>query len=270
MPDFKRSHSPSAEIVDKRPRHSTTETATSMELDFTGQFTSQLVSEATQPATSTNAPAAIESCGFCDIGSYCVCAEVVTNKSRDQALNRLPPLLHEVTPPPSDHENDHQKITALQPAVIHRALSEQAASATDPCANGPGSCQQCRADPKSAAFCRSMSKLHNSASALPSPSLDATQGCCGNLGAGGCCKAAKSHPAATNPPPSLNIADTYRTLSTHHAFEPASASLSSWVGHLNTTSDNSQPQHAGRAAIEVEAASVMGVLKLFDRRFGRG
>jgi hypothetical protein len=42
--------------------------------------------------------------------------------------------------------------------------------------------------------------------------------------------------------------------------------LSTWLGRLHAT----PPAHPGRAPMEVEAASVMGVLKLFDRRFGRG
>jgi hypothetical protein len=67
------------------------------------------------------------------------------------------------------------------------------------------------------------------------------------------------------PPPSLSVADTYRTLSTHKNFNQASDELNTWLGRLQPT-----PQQAGRAPMEVEAASVMGVLKFFDRRFGRG
>jgi len=95
-------------------------------------------------------------------------------------------------------------------------------------------------------------------------------GCCGgNASGGGCCKSQpKSLPTAkpTQPPPSLSVADTYKTLSTHKGFEQASDELSTWLGRLHAA-----PQaHEGRAQMEVEAASVMGVLKMFDRRFGRG
>jgi len=64
----------------------------------------------------------------------------------------------------------------------------------------------------------------------------------------------------------LTCADTYKTLSTHKNFDKATDDLGSWVGQLLPVPD----QHSGKTAMEVEAASVMGVLKLFDRRFGRG
>lgn len=67
-------------------------------------------------------------------------------------------------------------------------------------------------------------------------------------------------------PPSLSVADTYKTLSTHKNFDQASDELNTWLGRLHAT----PPAHEGRAQMEVEAASVMGVLKMFDRRFGRG
>ncbi|PBP24940.1 bZIP transcription factor HapX [Diplocarpon rosae] len=64
----------------------------------------------------------------------------------------------------------------------------------------------------------------------------------------------------------LSCADTYKTLASHKNFDQASDELSTWLGRLHAT----PPAHPGRAPMEVEAASVMGVLKLFDRRFGRG
>lgn len=93
-------------------------------------------------------------------------------------------------------------------------------------------------------------------------------GCCGGkTSGGGCCK---SLPAVkpSQPPPSLSVADTYKTLSTHKNFDRATEpdELSTWLGRLHAT----PPAQEGRPQMEVEAASVMGVLKLFDRRFGRG
>jgi hypothetical protein len=46
------------------------------------------------------------------------------------------------------------------------------------------------------------------------------------------------------------------------------------AGEVREVDDESQAgaqgTNEGRTAMEVEAASVMGVLRLFDRRFGRG
>jgi hypothetical protein len=65
----------------------------------------------------------------------------------------------------------------------------------------------------------------------------------------------------------MSCAETYATLSHHPKFEEAmrSSDLDQWVGRLNAASGVK-----GRTAMEVETASVMGVLKMFDRRFGRG
>ena len=51
----------------------------------------------------------------------------------------------------------------------------------------------------------------------------------------------------------------------HKTFDQASDKLSTWLGRLHAT----RPAHAGRAPMEVKAASVMGALKLFNRGFGR-
>ena len=239
----KRSHSPSVEDVDKRPKISS-DSSTPLEQDFTAQFSSKPV----QTRTST------ESCGFCDDGTYCICAE--TNNSTDKYANRLPPLLNEVTPPPSDSESEGQsKLTPMQPSMIHRAISSTSANS---CINGPGTCQQCLKDPKSGLFCRSLAAVQaSSGSSKP-------EGCCGgNASSGGCCK---SPTDAAPQVPHLTCADTYKTLSTHKNFEQATDELNTWIGHLHAVPHNVP----GRTPMEVEAASVIGVLKFFDRRFGRG
>ncbi len=64
----------------------------------------------------------------------------------------------------------------------------------------------------------------------------------------------------------LSCADTYITLSRHPHYHRATDELDTWLGKLKTTLPTNE---AGRPAIEIEAASVMGVLKFFDRRFGR-
>lgn len=80
--------------------------------------------------------------------------------------------------------------------------------------------------------------------------------------------------------PTLSCADAYQTLSRHPAFDQASEELGTWIPELRTipggrTSARGQTGREERSmegltAFEVEAASVMGVLKFFDRRFGRG
>ncbi|KAH8591429.1 hypothetical protein B0O99DRAFT_654363 [Bisporella sp. PMI_857] len=253
--DHKRSHSPVAEYAEKRQRHSD---PTPLEVDFTAQFSSSksAVHIPTQEQMTTRRPG--ESCGFCDEGTYCACAEAAAALAREQE-NRLAPLLNEVTPPPSDTDVESAvKLPSMHPNQMHRPVATTAPA--NSCANGPGTCQQCQNDPKSGLFCRSLAAMR----AVGTASAD---DCCGgNATGGGCCK---SQPAGTStqPPPSLSCADTYKTLSTHKGFDQATDELNSWLGRLHA----SPPQQVvGRAPLEVEAASVMGVLKLFDRRFGRG
>ena len=264
-PELKRTHSPSTEeYADKRQRHS--DPSTPLEVDFTAEFSAKPVVSHAQSAQVSTTQRSIqppaESCGFCDEGTYCMCAEaagVPNNSSEQHHENRLAPLLHEVTPPPSDTDVDAHpiKLPSLHPNQIHRPAATPALS--NPCANGPGTCQQCRADPKSGLFCRSLAAIRVSSSST-------SDGCCGgNAAGGGCCKSLPI-PTPSQPPPSLSCAETYKTLSTHKNFDQASDELSTWLGRLHAT----PPSHQGRAPLEVEAASVMGVLKLFDRRFGRG
>jgi hypothetical protein len=99
-------------------------------------------------------------------------------------------------------------------------------------------------------------------------------GCCGGKGAGGgCCKSKKqSAPEKITLPslPSLGLscAEAYQTLSSHRNFSRAADDISSWLPKLKTTNQASRIA-PGRQAVEVEAASIMSVLKEFDVRFGR-
>ena len=261
--ELKRSHSPSIEQSEKRQRQS--DPPTPLEMDFTAQFSSKPIAPIQQLAVQTALPH-VESCGFCEDGTYCVCAEAAATTAREERppTNRLAPLLNEVTPPPSDTDvvdSSQTKLPPMHPNQMHRPLTAFAPS--NPCANGPGTCQQCQNDPKSGLFCRSLAALCGPGTLGTTP-----DGCCGgNASGGGCCRSLPPAVAATSlPPPSLSCADTYKTLSTHRNFDQASDELSSWLGHLHAA-----PSHlVGRAPMEVEAASIMGVLKLFDRRFGRG
>jgi hypothetical protein len=257
--DLKRPHSPSTEgYIVKRHRVSE---SSPLEIDFTEQFSSKPKQDdhSTQDIPISARPQA-ESCGFCADGTYCVCAEAASAAVdiEQKTQTQLPPFLNEVTPPPSDTDMNE---TTSKPRGVHPAKIHPSAS-SNTCINGPGTCQQCQGDPKSSLFCRSLAALRES----DYSSSSAPEGCCGGNSLGGpCCK---SLPAAqpTRPPPSLSCADTYRTLSTHKNFDLASDEFTSWLGRLDATST----RNSGRAPMEVEAASVMGVLKLFDRRFGRG
>lgn len=252
--DLKRAHSPSIEEYSDK-RHRLTESSTPLEVDFTAQFSTKSKQQ-TQPlqdqVTQVSTRPPTESCGFCDDGTYCMCAEAAAAALNNESEPQIPlPHLNEITPPPSDTDADW---STRQPRTVHPTVSNS-------CINGPGTCNQCQSDPKSGLFCRSLAAMRSSA-----PTSSPADGCCGGNPTGGqCCK---SVPAAepTRPPPSLSCADTYKTLSTHKNFDEASDELNSWLGKLHPT----HPQHAERAPVEVEAASVMGVLKLFDRRFGRG
>ncbi|KAH8649621.1 hypothetical protein BGZ60DRAFT_421987 [Tricladium varicosporioides] len=262
--ELKRSHSPAIDAAEKRRRQSE-QPSTPLEVDFTAQFASHPPAPQVQEPQAQIVQPPAESCGFCEDGTYCVCAEaaaVANAANGPNHQNRLPPILNEATPPPSDNDTEGSmlKLPSLQPNHMHRPMANQAPA--NSCVNGPGTCQQCQSDPKSGLFCRSLAALR----ATSAPGSEAPEGCCGgNAGGGGCCKSLPTA-APSEPPPSLSCADTYKTLATHKNFDQASDELSTWLGRLHAT----PPHHAGRAPMEVEAASVMGVLKLFDRRFGRG
>jgi hypothetical protein len=68
------------------------------------------------------------------------------------------------------------------------------------------------------------------------------------------------------PTVSLSCADAYKTLASHRHFDEAAGEIGEWLPRLRAT----PVQVAGRQPIEVEAASIMSVLKGFDVRFGRG
>ena len=96
--ELKRSHSPSTGQAEKRQRQ--TDPSTPLEMDFTAQFSSKPIAPIQEPvATSARPP--IESCGFCEEGTYCMCAEAAAAAARNERENenRLAPLLNEVTPP---------------------------------------------------------------------------------------------------------------------------------------------------------------------------
>ncbi|CAG7926564.1 unnamed protein product [Penicillium olsonii] len=237
-----------------------------MEIDFTAQFSGVPV-ESHEDVSSPP----VDPCGFCQDGTPCICAEMAAQeqqRNRTFEANRLAPIqsISQFTPPPS--EGDARSEVTLPPI----------SQATNPCANGPGTCAQCLADPRSTLFCKTLA-ASRSASGTPSG------GCCGGGGKdGGCCKSnapttttRKNTTMSAQPPPpkpaspselTLSCADAFTTLSRHPNFSRASDEISAWLPKLHTLPnprDLAPPD--SRAAMEVEAASVMGVLRYFDRRF---
>jgi hypothetical protein len=268
--DHKRPRSPHQDTYDnKRLRHSVEQIP--LEVDFTQQFaskpahTEQKSSQDILNLLNPQSRSGAESCGFCDEGTYCVCAEAALASERE-AENRLAPLLNEVTPPPSDTDvtipdSNPLKLPSLYPNHrMHHALKPVIAPTENPCANGPGSCRQCQEDPKSGLFCRSLAAMRASSSS----SSELPSGCCGGASSGGgCCKSIQTLPAAAEP--SLSCAETYKTLASHRNFEQASDDLGNWLPKLHAAT----PRYPGRAPLDIEAASVMNVIKYFDVRFGR-
>lgn len=259
----KRPHSRPADEDNKRLRQDEPQ---ANEIDFTARFSSKKPPNLiTSASTSSNpAPAAAadeDRCGFCSDGTPCICAEMALEVTKPEARSKLPRL-----DTSSDDNNQ------IQPAT---------SSSSNPCINGPGTCAQCLSDASSTLFCKSLAATRRDAAARPlqpqpqpiilqamettvasppptptshqdistsSTSFDNDNATGGGAGGG----------------PTLSCADAYETLSRHPAFEQASLELSTWMPRLATV-----PGGRERTAFEVEAASVMGVLRFFDRRFGK-
>ncbi|KAI1113256.1 hypothetical protein F5Y14DRAFT_441962 [Nemania sp. NC0429] len=242
------------------------------EIDFTAMFSSSKKKAPTATPASTEPPPVSlpafpprEPCGFCTESSYCVCAETA-------AAQALPPMSQQVqTPPSSEDDVEPTPMEIISTGAVKlpslRSLdrnSFQAARKPSGCGtSGPGTCSQCLRDPKSGLFCRSL------AAAFSRESGTASGGCCGGSAGSGCCKSANPPAQAPNSSfeVSLSCADAYQTLSRHPGFERATDEFGTWLPKLKAIP---KPANAfGRTALEVETASIMGVLKEFDVRFGR-
>ncbi|RDA87598.1 hypothetical protein CP532_3957 [Ophiocordyceps camponoti-leonardi (nom. inval.)] len=220
-------------------------------------------------------------CGFCKEGTYCLCAEEAAQARAaetgmgsgpgsptvdlSQQTETPPPSEPDVVPPPLAMEMTADGAVKL-PARRSNKKPLPAAEPGGGCGSGgPGTCAQCRADPKSGLFCRLMAAR-----------LDREKGgCCGGRGADGqCCKSGPAREKITLPSlPSLGLscAEAYQTLSSHRNFDRAADDMNSWLPKLKAAAPGrvGDSEHRGRHAIEVEAASIMSVLKEFDVRFGR-
>lgn len=241
-----------------------------------------------EPSHSSN-EAFKDSCGFCKEGTYCVCADTaMATPAMTPTADTLPPISHQVqTPPPSEPDaagppqmimemtaDGAVKLPPRRTQTRERLPSVQTISRS--CgANGPGTCAQCQADPKSGLFCRLMAaKLGRDG--------QGGGGCCGGKGAdGGCCKSrAKQQPQQPEritlpslPSLGLSCAEAYQTLSSHRHFDRASDDIGSWLPKLRaaptpTPTGGSSSSSRKIMPMEVEAASIMSVLKDFDVRFG--
>jgi TolA-binding protein len=269
----KRSHSRSPGGSNKRIK---AEPQESLEIDFTSMFTRPPVSrpEDTSPTSATVA----DPCGFCSDGTPCICAEMAAEQeaahlatrpqpTHTQSASRLP-RLSAFTPPPS--EGDVSMTSSSLPPI--------STSSANPCANGPGTCAQCQADPNSTLFCKSLAASRSQSHA------QAAGGCCGGRGAdGGCCQSQPSSTDAVPLPPrsrktrasarnaaaptptvqgsssstapsatpsrtvTLTCADAYTTLSRHPAYERASAEITSWMPklHASDSTGSSSPTGPG-------------------------
>jgi hypothetical protein len=215
-----------------------------------------------------------DGCGFCKEGTYCVCAETAMATPAMTPSDTLPPISHQTqTPPPSEPDiippQMAMEMTAEGAVKLPRRNPRQARAASNTptsrgCGGkGPGTCAQCQADPKSGLFCRLMAAKLGGADG----------GCCGGKGAdGGCCKSGGPKKSGITLPslPSLGLscAEAYQTLSSHRNFDKASDDIGSWLPKLRATPASDEQQPNKIMPMEVEAASIMSVLKDFDVRFG--
>ncbi|KLU83881.1 bZIP transcription factor HapX [Magnaporthiopsis poae ATCC 64411] len=285
-----RSTSPSTAPGEKRARSDA-----AMETDFTAFFSSSKPNPPAPAASRTHMPVPAQqpipprdSCGFCTEGTYCVCADAmapvlpaapippapnpVANAARQ--VQTPPPSETDVVPPPLEvTATGAIKLPGVQSIKYGtRPAVERANKPKSTCGpGGPGTCAQCLADPMSGLFCRSL------AATMEKNGQDrkGRGGCCGGGGAGGCCK---TQPAKTAAKPqtnnfglSLSCADTYKTLSSHRHFNQATDEIANWLPLLRAAprpeAEQSATGTAPRPPIEVEAASIMSVLKGFDVRF---
>ena len=198
------------------------------EIDFTARFASQRSSNTDtngQKPSAEPSPRETDPCGFCRNDTECICAAI----ARDSAQQSLP------KPPQAARQDSNGD-----------AISSS-------CTNNPGTCAQCRSDPRSTVFCKTLAATRTQSNI---PQTNGVNGL----------KTEPREPNATASGPTLSCADAFSALSRHHAFPQASEQLGSWVPQL--TSVSSTPTAEGRTAFEIEAANVMSVLKFFDNRYG--
>ncbi|KAI1103479.1 hypothetical protein F4804DRAFT_228732 [Jackrogersella minutella] len=238
------------------------------EVDFTAMFSKKkdpVLESALYQPVAQSAVAPRDSCGFCKEGTYCMCAEAAASQT-------LPPVSQQVqTPPPSENDVGPTPVEVTSTGAIklpginslNHSPIPASGSSTGCGPKGPGSCAQCLRDPKSGLFCRSL------AANFARNAGKSSGGCCGGSGGSGCCKSTSgaATPTGSSSAISLSCADAYKTLSSHRNFEKAADEIGTWLPRLRAAPP--QGSTPARLPIEVEAASIMGVLREFDVRFGR-
>ncbi|KAI1871608.1 hypothetical protein JX265_005594 [Neoarthrinium moseri] len=273
-PDLKRRPSSISPLEPEEKRHKPSHSEN--EIDFTAMFSKKGASAVATIPEPLPPPIAIpprDSCGFCTEGTYCMCAEAAAAAAAES--QSLAPMGSQVqTPPPSDGDvgpppmefTSTGAVKLPRLSSLNRPAPSRSSNKSGGCGpNGPGTCAQCLADPKSGLFCRSLAANFEKQGGTSK----AGGGCCGGSAGGGCCK---SKPSVTSGPSvGLSCADAYKTISSHRNFERAADDISSWLPKLRAVP---RPQEVGesssrRPPIEVETASIMSVLKGFDVRFGR-
>ncbi|OLN89010.1 AP-1-like transcription factor 3 [Colletotrichum chlorophyti] len=292
--DLKRAASPSAVTsTEKRHRAEPTPPEEETEIDFTAMFSKKAPVQQQQSNFSLMQPQPQlppvplkDSCGFCKDGTYCLCAETSMSLGApatfpygpppaysQQQIQTPPPSENDAVPPPMPIEVDADGAVKLRPRTQTTQPAAPASSGCGP--KGPGSCAQCLADPKSGLFCRALS-ANFERNGGSTGAAGGGGGCCGGGGpGGGCCKS--ESPAPPRLPVkgklglSLSCAEAYQTLASHRNFEKAADDIGSWLPKLRAAPKPGQTLPSpSRLPIEVEAASIMSVLKDFDIRFGRG
>lgn len=230
-----------------------------LEIDFTHSISAGRQSKNQQNNVSLAAP--IDPCGFCQDGTPCMCAEMAVDQPSGRPApvesNKLAPIqnISQFTPPPSEGDVSSEPLPSISTIK------------PNPCANGPGTCAQCIADPRSTLFCKSLAA---------SRSTSAAGGCCGGAGdppSSGCCQtrpSIRNTDNGTKSPVTLSCSDTFMALSRHPHFNRATDELNAWLPRLQALPSPRNTNVSNRPAMEVEAASVMGVLRDFDRRFAKG
>lgn len=224
-----------------------------LETDFTTHLSVKPIDVETE---STEQIVPTELCGFCEEGSYCLCAEAVATATATATAAGTTGTEHRdnfPNPISSDNTSSASEIDFSN----YRKQSNQSTASQKNLAytNGPGTCQQCQIDPRSRAFCRSLSVIRGLNTQPP-------ENCCRKNNAGACCNSDSTVPCDK---PRLSCADTFRTLACHESYDKANTESSAWLSLLNATPSS----HPGRGPLEVEAASVLEVMHLFDRRFKR-
>lgn len=243
LPSSKRPLSPISILHNKRPRQDPWDTEQDVEdteIDFTAQYSRQPVAKIGNSVQNQSA-IAVDSCGFCQDNTLCICAQLAVDLPVQNTL---------------DSTGNIQR-PGLTEALKELPL-EKSGHMT-----GPGTCAQCLADPTSALFCKSLAASRSDPFGPNTPVSNGYQ--LHNPKSSRNQNPFASAASAGDDLERLTCADAFKTLSQHPAFDQASKELKTWVPQLSTGRGRLQPTR-----MEVDAVSVMGVLKFFDRRFGRG